>query len=82
MATLKEAIAYAIDRGYFTGTYKMRVGRRRETVPLYVLNELRTVADAIERGQKYETISEQVKRICEAYGIACVESGVGWTIGA
>lgn len=81
LATLNGTIVSALDKGYFTGTYKIRVGRKYETVPLYTLRELGTVADAIERGQKYETINEQVKRICEAHGIACMESGVGWTIG-
>ena len=81
LATLKGAIVSALDKGYFTGTYKIRVGRKYETVPLYTLRELGTVAYEIDHGRRHETVNEQVKRICEAHGIACVESGVGWTIG-
>ena len=63
------------------GSFGIRTGRKVERLPLLAFRETVNAYNAVIGGCTYETIDEQVARVCRHYGIPCRESGIGWVLG-
>ena len=75
-----KALKKAVDTGN-GASFKMRLGRKVEALSPLSFRETVNAYNAAVRGESYETIDEQVMRVCKHYGMPCRESGVGWILG-
>ena len=77
---MSEALKKAIETSD-GGSLNVRLGRKVERLSLLSFREVANAYNAVVGGCTYETIDEQVVRVCRHYGMPCRESGIGWVLG-